>query len=1197
MAELSSDAHVREVLFFLAQRQQFRRIQRLCMRELTVRFSAELLFWHSFALAEEGSVAEAEQKLQSLLTKKKVAFAAASALHHYRARKRFAGTSEVDSEETRTKALEEKASANDAAILLAIRFFLLVGELETASSLLTAQEKLRETIYYYPWFWPASIYKSELLMMLGRWEEATECARRVLQVEEDDLDSHKVVALQTVAYKGDIDHGILKIREFFQLLAVHTRGRFSPHHSLLLSRLKIRRGVKLSAGEHETMASLQEAMLSVDEAVSATVLDFRSTLGTGFFIAFRADLLFDAATRYMDLAWFATQLNAFRPPSGTCTVTLGAGFLTAATPTKETGFVQIALSKALSVLTTLCHFMPVHGLAQLTGQPAEGLEQLEKALSLDTALKDSFPYHFVKAELHMQKEDYALAVSTLEDAEKLASVAREQTPHPHVEGQAPSQEATAKSGGLSRLSRRPYRYLLFPVTALERTECLCLMATAAAKCNRLEEAAEILSRAASELDGDPLADRIVLCQASLSANSGDLASAERLLRSVDETSPFYVKAQLSLAHRFLKEDRNRDAYARCFRDIAEVQPTADNFVAHGEALLEVYEPRGAVEAFERAVRARPEDGRLVRRVVDALVKTHQYERAIAYARDALRDHPDDLELRRDLVSLLFRLKRWQEAIDTASPLEGDGITHEGNSALQTKIQVLLLKVKALLAQTSSCSDCEKQTELEERALRTLHRCRAAVKRHLESHPQSAGFTSGDSPSISQLGADVYCQLGAIMERSRREATQVAQRFQEALELDSSRTAALLALSRIHSRQGNLEAAEEYLSALHLLDPANEEASLIKSEIVAAALSDFSKHRPCDLVSHCLSLLSLSPPHFKALGDALALMRKQGLLIESYHSLLTALEDLRQRADGPYIEAGANYCLGIIKRWRRFPQEALQHLDSAKRHPSFYHDCMRHMVEISLDPGECITIETLCGRPTYSLRSHSTASLDGFSEAERLLREWTATGPPLELKPRLVTWQIEALAFSKETRKLDLALKTVGELLLQRCDDVPLLLAAAETLLVMRQISKARVHLKRICELAKQGVDRAIEPETERACLLLAELYIQGGKISSAVPLIALVTNANKECARAWELLGICNERRGHYEQAAHNFEKAWALVNKRNVTVGYRLAGSLLKAKLPVKAISACLEVLKQKPDFAKIRKDVLEKARRELRT
>ncbi|EPR60652.1 tetratricopeptide repeat-containing protein [Toxoplasma gondii TgCatPRC2] len=327
------------------------------------------------------------------------------------------------------------------------------------------------------------------------------------------------------------------------------------------------------------------------------------------------------------------------------------------------------------------------------------------------------------------------------------------------------------------------------------------------------------------------------------------------------------------------------------------------------------------------------------------------------------------------------------------------------------------------------------------------------------------------------------------------------------------------------------------------------------------------------------------------------MRKQGLLIENYSSIKTAIETVKQSAGGLYIEAGTNYCLGIIKRWRIFPNEALQHLSIACRHPSFYHDSMRHMVEICLDPGDRITVETLLPDDTEQWSSSTAPDVQATNafEAERLLQAWHAAGPPAEMRQRLVTWQIEALAFSKERTKMDLALKAVGDLLQHR-NDVPLLLAAAETLLVMRQTSKARVHLRQICELAKKDVDGTAELETERASLLLGELYIQAGKIDSAIPLINLVTNRNKECARAWELLGMCAEKRGHYHEAADHYGKAWRLADERNVTVGYRLADSLLKAKQPVKAITACLAVLRQKPDFLKIRKEVLDKARRDLR-
>ncbi|EPT30396.1 tetratricopeptide repeat-containing protein [Toxoplasma gondii ME49] len=714
MSDILSEAPLLEVLYFLAQRHQYRRMQRLCMRELTVRFSGKLLFWHSFALAEEGSIAEAEQKFQSLLNNKKVAFPAASALHHYSIRPACDESRDSRVDELRNRVLAEKVTANDDALLLAARFFLLVGELEAASSLLTAQDTLQEALQHYPWFWPASVYKSELLMLLGRWDEAAECARNVLQVEEDDLDSHTVLILQAVAQKGDLDQGVLKVRTFFKMLAVQETGLLLPYHNLLLSMRKVRAGVKVDVADETTFLNLQEAVAYVDETVSCTVRDFRSTLGMNFFMAFRANLLFDAASTYVDLACYGSLMKTLKPAIGSIVVELCTGFLTSTTPSKDTGFVADALAKAASVLATLCHFMPGHGMAKLEGQPAEGLAQLEKALSLDPRLKSYLPYYLVKAELQMQKTEFEDAVSTLEEAQPLSIVRLKAAQKLNCERQDADRAAEMANPTIGSSSRRPDQYLFCQVTDLERVEFHCLMAAAASKSNRGDKAEQILSRAFSSFAGGPLEGKLVLCSAAIAAETGDNARAAQLLSSVTPSNPFYVKAQTSLAQIFLREKKNKAAYARCFRDIASVQPTAENFTAIGEALLEIYEPRGAVQAFEQALRAKPEDRKLVRCIVAALAKTHQFERATAYANNSLREQPDDLELRLDLVALLFRLRRWQEAIETASPVDGDNITYDKCFTLGAKVQILLLKVKALLSQTSSYSARGNETDLEDR---------------------------------------------------------------------------------------------------------------------------------------------------------------------------------------------------------------------------------------------------------------------------------------------------------------------------------------------------------------------------------------------------------------------------------------------------------------------------------------------------
>lgn len=69
-----------------------------------------------------------------------------------------------------------------------------------------------------------------------------------------------------------------------------------------------------------------------------------------------------------------------------------------------------------------------------------------------------------------------------------------------------------------------------------------------------------------------------------------------------------------------------------------------------------------------------------------------------------------------------------------------------------------------------------------------------------------------------------------------------------------------------------------------------------------------------------------------------------------------------------------------------------------------------------------------------------------------------------------------------------------------------------------------------------------------------------------------------------------------YKDAAMHYENAWRYENEASPAVGYRLAFNYLKAKKMVEAVDVCHKVLKAFPQYPKIRKDVLDKARAGLR-
>jgi tetratricopeptide repeat protein 21B len=81
-------------------------------------------------------------------------------------------------------------------------------------------------------------------------------------------------------------------------------------------------------------------------------------------------------------------------------------------------------------------------------------------------------------------------------------------------------------------------------------------------------------------------------------------------------------------------------------------------------------------------------------------------------------------------------------------------------------------------------------------------------------------------------------------------------------------------------------------------------------------------------------------------------------------------------------------------------------------------------------------------------------------------------------------------------------------------------------------------------------------------------------------------------SKAEEYMGMIKEKERIYIDAAGHYEKAWSMSNKRNAGVGFRLAFNYMKACRFVDAIDVGKEILKVYPDYPKVQKDIVEKAR-----
>ncbi len=127
-------------------------------------------------------------------------------------------------------------------------------------------------------------------------------------------------------------------------------------------------------------------------------------------------------------------------------------------------------------------------------------------------------------------------------------------------------------------------------------------------------------------------------------------------------------------------------------------------------------------------------------------------------------------------------------------------------------------------------------------------------------------------------------------------------------------------------------------------------------------------------------------------------------------------------------------------------------------------------------------------------------------------------------------------------------------------------------------------------------NREFGDDIEKCWLLLADIYIQGGKYDLATELLKKVTAVNKSCTKAWEYMGFIMEKEASYKDASEYYAQCWKLQRESNPSIGFKLAFNYLKAKRYVDAIDICHKVLAVYPEFPKIRKELLDKARTFLR-
>ncbi|XP_054965659.1 tetratricopeptide repeat protein 21A isoform X12 [Pan paniscus] len=438
------------------------------------------------------------------------------------------------------------------------------------------------------------------------------------------------------------------------------------------------------------------------------------------------------------------------------------------------------------------------------------------------------------------------------------------------------------------------------------------------------------------------------------------------------------------------------------------------------------------------------------------------------------------------------------------------------------------------------------------------------------------------PSQKQLAASICIQF-AEHYLAEKEYDKAVRSYKDVFSYLPTDNKVMLELAQLYLLQGHLDLCEQHCAILLQTEQNHETASVLMADLM------FRKQKHEAAINLYHQVLEKAPDNFLVLNKLIDLLRRSGKL-EDIPAFFELAKKVSSRVP---LEPGFNYCRGIYCWHIGQPNEALKFLNKARKDSTWGQSAIYHMVQICLNPdNEVVGGEAFENQGAESnYMEKKELEQQGVSTAEKLLREFYPHSDSSQTQLRLL--QGLCRLATREKANMEAALGSFIQIAQVEKDSVPALLALAQAYVFLKQIPKARMQLKR---LAKTPWVLSEAEDLEKSWLLLADIYCQGSKFDLALELLRRCVQYNKSCYKAYEYMGFIMEKEQSYKDAVTNYKLAWKYSHHANPAIGFKLAFNYLKDKKFVEAIEICNDVLREHPDYPKIREEILEKARRSLR-
>uniref|UniRef100_A0A671Q659 Tetratricopeptide repeat protein 21B-like n=1 Tax=Sinocyclocheilus anshuiensis TaxID=1608454 RepID=A0A671Q659_9TELE len=1017
-----------------------------------------------------------------------------------------------------------------------------------------ALETINQVIVSYPSFLPALVKKMKLLLTLQDWEQTIDAAQRLLQRDKNNLEALRMLALHSLCREGDVGEMLFHKRnnaaercEYLITLQCGRAEKVLQHTHRMMERafaqassdseLATEMGYQLVllGRVKEAMKWYKTAMTLDESSVSALIGIIRCQLMEGHI---------EDAEQQLE---FLTEIQQSIGKSGELLYLRALLAVKKCRPPDEaTNLLNDTVDTHFSALQglPLIYWLMLFSLQAVflmakvrfqSGDIEAAQSSLQHCLDQNPAHADA---HLLMAQIHLMQGNFKLSSQSLELCLSHNFEIREHPLYHLIKAQA----------------QRKLGQLQEAIQTLQMAMSLCAVKRTGSSTKRQSKRVELSS-------ADCVSVFLELAEA-LWLNGEQHEAAKVMQDAINEFTGTPEELRVTIANADLALMRGDTELAlSMLRNITPEQPyyiqakakMAEIYLNHRKekrlyvscyrwpyfffviTLVLVYDNN----VYEQALKKNPKDGAVASKIGKALVKTHNYVKAINYYEAALKSGQQNF-LRYDLADLLMKLRQYERCEKVLQ----EALTHDPVNELpllteDCRYLVLLAKVQ---------SKVNKNDE----ALLSLQRARdvqaKVLKRAQLEQPDSV-------PAQKQLAAEICAEIAKHCS-SQRGYERAVKFYKEALVYCESDSKVMLELAQLYLTLDDVEACQQQCSAILKNDPVNEPATLMMADLM------FRKQDYEQAVFHFQQLLERKPDNYPTLSRLIDLLRRAGKL-EEVPRFLEMAEKHSSRAK---FEPGYNYCKGLYLWYTGEPNDGLRHFNKARKDNDWGQNAVYNMIEICLNPdNETIggeVFENLDGDMGNSTEKQESEQL-AVRTAEKLLKELKPQTPAGHVQLRIL--ENYCYLATKQKANVERALNVFIEIANSEKDHVPALLAMATAYMILKQTPRARNQLKRIAKMNWNIIDA---DEFEKSWLLLADIYIQSGKYDMAGELLKRCLRHNKVIKR---LHAVC--------------------------LPGYKLAFNYLKAKRHVDAIDVCHKVLDAHPNYPRIRKDILDKARAALRS